>query len=114
MGILYVTNRRLVLIRDIDPWGEARPMQGRLGIHGAGEKLARLRVLKARGARAYLELTFIPWRLLKAKRHRRQIYLQLATEDGRKFGLGIWMRPENRAMIPYLEGLFRAPPAPPR
>ena len=57
-------------------------------------------------ARAYLEVTLGHGRLLKVKRDRRHLYIRLAAEDGTEYWFGIWTRPDNTGMFPYLEGLF--------
>src|SRR5438309_11685604 len=53
---LFITNRRIVLVRDIDPWRELKGELTPLGIPTAAAKEARLKKVKSLGARQYCEI----------------------------------------------------------
>src|SRR2546421_4722216 len=53
---LFVTTKRLVLVRDIDTWRELKGELTPLGLPTAAAKEARLKKLKALGVRQYCEI----------------------------------------------------------
>src|SRR5437867_10485010 len=65
---LFVTNKRIVLVRDIDPWRELKGELTPLGIPTAAAKEAKLKKLKSLGARQYCEIRPADLRIVKEKR----------------------------------------------
>src|SRR5438445_11414726 len=53
---LFVTSKRIVVVRDIDPWRELKGELTPLGLPTAAAKEARLKKLKSLGARQYCEI----------------------------------------------------------
>src|SRR5213594_4795556 len=64
---LFVTNRRIVLVRDIDPWRQLKGELTPLGIPTAAAKEAKLKKLKSLGARQYCEIRPADLRIVKEK-----------------------------------------------
>src|SRR2546427_8727881 len=65
---LFVTSKRIVVVRDIDPWRELRGELTPLGIPTAAAKEAKLKKLKSLGGRQYCEIRPKDLRVVKEKR----------------------------------------------
>ncbi len=90
---LYITTQRVVLIREIDAWRELRGEMTPLGLPKAAEKEARLKRLRASGARQYCEVRPGALRLVRKKKFthpRSAIDLFLLGKDGKRYALTYW------------------------
>ena len=103
---LFITNRRIVLVRDIDPWRELKGELTPLGIPTAAAKEVRLKQLMSRGARQYCEIRPRDFRVVKKKsfdRPRSWLDLRLVGVDGRQYAITLWktdgLDQETRALI---------------
>lgn len=90
---LFVTNRRIVLVRDIDSWRQLKGELTPLGIPTAAAKEVRLRQLKSRGARQYCEFRPLDFRVVKKRsfdRPRSWLDLRAVGVDGRQYAITLW------------------------
>lgn len=108
---LYITTRRLVLIREIDPWREAGPGMTPLGMPDAIAKKVELEKLSARGIRQFCEVVPGRLRVVKARRSRKAgawLGLMLLGDDGRKYWLSYWKTDgEDAKTLALLESQFQ-------
>src|SRR5438876_1055266 len=103
---LFITNRRIVLVRDIDPWRELKGELTPLGIPTAAAKEAKLKKLKSVGARQYCEIRPGGLRVVKEKsfdRPQAWVNLRLVGVDGNQYAVTLWKTDgpdqETRALI---------------
>jgi len=103
---LFVTSKRIVLVRDIDPWRELKGELTPLGIPTAAAKEAKLKKLKSLGARQYCEIRPADLRIVKEKsfdRPQSWVNLHLVGVDGKQYGITLWKTDgsdqEARALI---------------
>jgi hypothetical protein len=90
---LFVTDRRIVLLRDIDPWRELKGELTPLGIPTAAAKEVRLKQLKSRGVRQYCEIRPRDLRVVKKRsfdRPRSWVDLRLLGVDGQQYAITLW------------------------
>ena len=90
---LFVTNKRIVLVRDIDPWRELKGELTPLGLPTAAAKEARLRKAKSLGARQYCEIRPRNLRVVKRRsvdRPRSWVSLRLIGTDGKQYAVTLW------------------------
>src|SRR2546425_2370317 len=90
---LFVTNRRIVLVRDIDPWRELKGELTPLGLPTAAAKEAQLKKLKSLGARQFCEIHPHGLRVVKQRsldRPRSWVSLRLIGTDGKKYAVTLW------------------------
>ena len=90
---LFVTTKRLVLVRDIDTWRELKGELTPLGLPTAAAKEARLKKLKALGGRQYCEIRPQNLRVVKKRsfdRRQSWIDLRLIGTDGRQYAVTLW------------------------
>ncbi len=107
---LYITNQRLVLIRDIDPWREATPGMTPLGMPDAIAKKVELQKLGASGVKEFCEVTPGRLRRVRVRRSRKAgawIGLMLIGDDGRQYWLSYWKTEgEDAKTLSLLESQF--------
>ncbi|TLZ77969.1 MAG: hypothetical protein E6K08_02045 [Methanobacteriota archaeon] len=103
---LFVTNKRIVLVRDIDPWRELKGELTPLGIPTAAAKESRLKRLKSLGARQYCEIRPLDLHVVKKTsfdRRQSWIDLRLVGTDGKQYAVTLWKTDgpdqEARALI---------------
>ncbi len=90
---LFVTNKRIVLVRDIDPWRELKGELTPLGLPTAAAKEVRLKKLRSLGARQYCEIRAQNLRVVKQKsldRPRSWVSLRLIGTDGKQYAITLW------------------------
>ncbi len=90
---LYITNQRIVLIREIDIFRELKSQLTPLGIPDAAVDEVVLRKKKAAGARQFCELSPASLRICRVKRHGRPVRaldLYLTGPDRRQYAVSIW------------------------
>src|SRR2546426_7197875 len=90
---LFVTNKRIVLVREIDPWRELKGELTPLGLPTAAAKEARLRKAKSLGARQYCEIRPRNLRVVKRRsldRPRSWVSLRLIGTDGKQYAVTLW------------------------
>ncbi len=90
---LFVTNKRIVLVRDIDPWRELKGELTPLGLPTAAAKEVRLKKLKSLGVRQYCEIHAQNLRVVKQRsfdRPRSWISLRLMGTDGKQYAITLW------------------------
>jgi len=90
---LFVTNKRIVLVRDIDSWRELKGELTPLGLPTAAAKEARLKKLRSLGARQYCEMHPQNLRVVKQRsldRPRSWVSLRLIGTDGKKYAVTLW------------------------
>src|SRR2546426_12662880 len=84
---LFVTSKRILLVRDIDPWRELKGELTPLGIPTAAAKEAKLRKLKSLGVHQYCEIRPQNLRVVKKRSFdRRQSWIDrhLIRTDGKQ------------------------------
>ena len=103
---LFVTTKRLVLVRDIDTWRELKGELTPLGLPTAAAKEARLKKLKSLGVRQYCEIRPRDFHVVKKKsfdRQRSWIDLRLVGADGKQYAVTLWKTdgpdPKTRTLI---------------
>src|SRR2546430_17149231 len=103
---LFVTNRRIVFVRDIDPWRQLKGELTPLGIPTAAAKEVRLKRLKSLGARQYCEIRPLDLHVVKKSsfdRRQSWIDLRLVGTDGKQYAVTLWKTDgpdqETRALI---------------
>ncbi len=103
---LFVTNKRIVLLRDIDTWRELKGELTPLGVPTAASKEVRLKRLKSLGARQYCEIRPRDLNVVKKRSFDRReswIDLRLLGTDGKQYAITIWKTDgrdqETRALI---------------
>jgi len=103
---LFVTNKRIVLVRDIDSWRELKGELTPLGLPTAAAKEARLKKLRSLGARQYCEMHPQNLRVVKQRsldRPRSWVSLRLVGTDGKQYAVTLWKTDgpdqETRALI---------------
>ncbi len=103
---LYVTNKRIVLVRDIDSWRELKGELTPLGIPTAASKEVQLNRLRSLGARQYCEIRPRNLNVVKKRSFDRReswIDLRLVGSDGKQYAVTIWKTDgpdqETRALI---------------
>ncbi len=90
---LFVTTKRLVLVRDIDAWRELKGELTPLGLPTAAAKEARLKQLKSLRVRQYCEIRPQDFRVVKKRsfdRRQSWIDLRLVGTDGKQYAVTIW------------------------
>ncbi len=90
---LFVTTKRLVLVRDIDTWRELRGELTPLGLPTAAAKEARLKQLRSLGVRQYCEIRPRDFRVVKKRsfdRRKSWLDLRLVGTDGRQYAVTLW------------------------
>ncbi len=90
---LFVTNKRIVLVRDIDPWRELKGELTPLGLPNAAAKETRLKRLSALGARQYCQILPRDLRIVKKRsldRPRSWVSLRLVGTDGKQYAVTLW------------------------
>ncbi len=90
---LFVTTKRVVIVRDIDTWRELKGELTPLGVPTAAAKEARLRKLKSLGVRQYCEIRPHNLRLVKKRsfdRRQSWIDLRLIGTDGKQYAVTLW------------------------
>lgn len=90
---LFVTTRRVVEIRRIDPWREVKGEVTPLGAPNAIAKKSRLDELRAHGAHQFCELTpenLSVVRLREFESPRALISIRLVNHVGTRFGVTMW------------------------
>src|SRR2546426_4353630 len=108
---LFVTTKRLVIVRDIDTWRELKGELTPLGVPTAAAKEVRLRKLKSLGVRQYCEIRPDNLRVVKKRRFdRRQswIGLRLIGTDGKQYAVTLSKTDAaDHATRPLIESQFR-------
>src|SRR5439155_20816370 len=92
---LFVTNKRIVLVRDIDPWRELKGELTPLGLPTAAAKEARLKKVKSLGARQHCEIRRRNLRVIRRRsidRPRSLVSLRLIGTHVKKYALTLWNR----------------------
>lgn len=107
---LFVTNKRIVLVRKIDTWRELKGELTPLGLPKAAEREIVLRKLQARGARQFCEIWPSQLRIAKVKRHGRPAHsvdLFLVGNDGKQYAVSFF-RPKGSEpeLVPLIESRF--------
>jgi hypothetical protein len=90
---LFVTTKRIVLVRDIDTWRELKGELTPLGLPTAAAKEARLKKLKSLGVRQYCEIRPLDFHVVKKKSldHRKSwIDFRLVGTDGKQYAITLW------------------------
>ena len=90
---LFVTSKRIVLVRDIDSWRELKGELTPLGLPTAAAKEAQLKKLKSLGARQFCEIHPHGLRVVKQRsldRPRSWVSLRLIGTDGKKYAVTLW------------------------
>jgi len=90
---LFVTTKRLVIVRDIDTWRELKGELTPLGVPTAAAKEVRLRKLKSLGVRQYCEIRPDNLRVVKKRsfdRRQSWIDLRLIGTDGKQYAVTLW------------------------
>ena len=105
-GKLYLTDRRLVLIRDVDVWKEVKPLLTPLGLPTAAQKEARLKDLKSRGARQYCEIQQQLVTLSRSRENRSMLFLYLTTTSQRRYRVVIYVEAADTSLFPAIKARF--------
>jgi len=108
-GKLYITDCRIVFIREIDPWKEARPLMTPLGIPTGIAKNFELKAIKERGGRHYCVLDTNKLRVRRSRRWKRGLQLFLEGSDGERYVATFYTDVADPAFLSLLEGQFSAP-----
>jgi len=90
---LFVTNKRIVLVREIDPWRELKGELTPLGLPTAAAKEARLKKLKSLGARQFCEIRPEDLRVVKRRSFDRPVSwvsLRLIGTDSQQYAIRFW------------------------
>ncbi len=103
---LYITTKRIVLIREIDLWRQVKGELTPLGLPKAAEKEDKLRRLAEAGAKQFCEIWPQNLRVVRAKvlnRRRSWMDLQLMGVDAKQYAITIWKTdgrdPETLALL---------------
>lgn len=90
---LYITDRRIVLVRQVDSWREVKGDMTPLGMPNAIAKKARLDFLHSSGVFQFCEVHPSGLRLVSSKRRAQPnswMSLKLVGTDGTRYGIMIW------------------------
>lgn len=90
---LYLTTKRIVLIRNIDAWREVKEELTPLGLPAAAAKEIHLKKLKAAGVRQFCEIWLRSFRVVRMRRFDRPragMDIRLLGQDGQQYGIRIW------------------------
>jgi hypothetical protein len=104
---LYITTRRIVLIRKIDVYRSIKEYLTPFGLATAMEKEQHLKALQAMRARQYCLLWPRDFRLAKSKVSKSLATLYLVGVDGRKYAVTVWTSDKaDTETIPLVASLF--------
>src|SRR5437867_3875 len=90
---LFVTTKRIVLVREIDSWRELKGELTPLGLPTAAAKEARLKKLKSLGARQFCEIRPEDLRVVKRRSFDRPVSwvsLRLVGTDSQQYAIRFW------------------------
>lgn len=90
---LYITSKRIVLIREIDEWREVAGEMTALGMPTAIAKQVRLKEVKASGIRTFCELRpdmLHTVSLRKSRKSESWIGLRLVDSAGHRYAVSFW------------------------
>lgn len=107
---LYVTTRRIVLIREIDTWRELAGEMTILGTPAAAAKQARLEKLKASGVRQFCEILPDVLRMVASRKHVKlgsRLDLRLLAAGGSQYSISFWKTDgDDDEVLSLLESRF--------
>lgn len=109
---LYITTKRIVLIREIDPWRTTKGEMTPLGMPNATAKFVRLKELKAAGVREFCEVhpdaLKVVWSR-KSTKHGSWLGMRLISTDGRQYAMTFWVtHGSDDETLGLLQSRFRA------
>ena len=103
-GTIHVTSERVIFLREIDIWKEVKPLLTPLGLPTAAQKEARLKQLKARGARQYCVLSPSALKLIRLRRKPALFHARLLATDGAKYEFFVRTDKDDSGFFDLLEG----------
>ena len=105
-GKLFVTDRRLVFIREIDVWKEVKPLMTPFGIPAGLARDSKLGAIKARGGRQYCEMLTSDLRLHRARHRKKSTDMYLEGSDGRRYEVYLYTDVKDPEFYAFVEGRF--------
>jgi len=109
-GTLFVTDRRMIFVRDIDVWREVKPLMTPLGMPTGIAESYKLKAVKAQGGRRYCIIPRAGLRLKLARRWARgrggRTRLRVDGEDGSRYEIYIYTEPNDPEFLSVVEGRF--------
>lgn len=105
---LYITDQRIVLIREIDVWREVKGEYTLLGTPNAAAKQLELNEKKRLGARQFCVIRPRDLRAAKSKsydRPRSLLYMRAVNRTGKQYAITIW---KTDGMDPEILGALSA------
>ncbi len=107
---LYVTTRRIVLIREIDTWRQLVGEMTPLGIPTAIAEEAELKSLKKAGIRQFCEVQTAMLKRASSRRHLKRgsrIDLMLIGDDGIEYAVSFWKTDgKDASLLSLIESRF--------
>lgn len=110
---LYVTSRRIVLLREIDVWRELKADLTPLNLPNAAAAEGRLKAVKEMGAREYCEINPSDLRVVRARSRNwpesSWVDLRLIGTDRKRYAITLWKTDgKNETLLELLLSRFRS------
>jgi len=105
-GNVFVTDLRLVFVREINIWKEVKPLMTPLGIPAGLARDSKLGAIKARGGRQYCEMLTSDLRLHRARHRKKSTDMYLEGSDGRRYEVYLYTDVKDPEFYAFVEGRF--------
>lgn len=104
---LYITTRRIVLLRKIDIWKEVKPLLTPLGVGDAVSEQSRLSRTVALHGREFCEVLTNRLMIKRFRERRTILLMKLIDMDGAKYTIAFYSPAPDAALFRAIEGRFQ-------